>query len=691
MTTLDRALEHARNGFRVFPVVHDKKEPLIPDHLNRATRDEETIRTWWGNQLQPPNIGIVTGGHLIVIDVDNKDGKNGGENLKALAAQHGGIPPTRIATTPSGGVHLYFTTDTPFGSGVHKLAEAVDHRGEKGFVVAPGSTIGGKSYEWATNDPIAPLPEWIAERLNRHVEIPRSTQTPAVLELDHPNAIEQAIAYLKTAEPAIEGAGGNAHTFKVIARLRDMGISESVALDLVLEHWNDACSPPWSVEELSRLHTNAFRYAGSQPGNSSIARFTPTTEGFTLTPVLPFEEASIPKRQWVIYGVAAIGYLTVVVAPPGAGKTTFIIQLLASAATGRGEIAGVKVAMRCAAALWNNEDDLEEMRRRLLAIRKQFKIGWNEFAVDGKPALHLDSGSVRRLVVAARVDGKVSVRAVDELVTAVVVAGVKLLAIDPFVETHELDENDNVEMAMVARIFADLARRAGCAVVLVHHTRKMPSGSSESHAGNLDSGRGASSLMGVARFAFTLYGLSQKDAKRWGVAEEERHLFVRLDGAKANLALVTGKPTMLKRVSVDVNGESVGVLAPVDLREKFVSSEDAAMLRDIVSIVAASTAEVPPHARETLGAEHCAQMRLVTTGLKALPMYGEISQDVLSRRARAAIGDDGASIDGWHIGRWRDERNDKSKSIVYLRKSDNSDNETENDDENNSGEIDIFG
>lgn len=691
MSTLDRALEHARNGFRVFPIISNSKQPLIPDHLDRATTDEQIIRTWWGNQIQEPNIGIATGDHLIVIDVDNKNGKNGGANLKALADEHGGIPQTRIATTPSGGVHLYFQTSEQFGSGASRIAEAVDHRGNGGYVVAPGSSIDGRTYEWHNDAAPAQIPAWLAARLNRHVEIPRSTAAPAVLELDTAPAIEQATHWLTAhATPSIQGAGGNDHAYTVAARLRDFGISEQTAVDLLLAHWNDTCSPPWSVDEILTIASNAFRFAKFQAGNASIARFTPVTGGFALTPVFPLEEAQIPRRQWVIYGFAAIGYLTVVVAPPGAGKTTFILQLLASAATGRGEIAGVKVVMRCAAALWNNEDDLEEMRRRLLAIRKQFKIDWRELSIEGRPALYLDSGSVRRLVVAARVDGKVSIRGVDELVTAVIAAGVKLVAIDPFVETHELDENDNVEMAMVARIFADIARRAGCAVVLVHHTRKLPSGSSDSHAGNLDSGRGASSLMGVARFAFTLYGLSQKDAKRWGVAEEERHLFVRLDGAKANLALVTGKPTMLKRLSVDVNGESVGVLAPVDLRERFVSSEDAAMLRDIVSIVAASTAEVPTYARETLGAEHCAQMRLVTAALKALPMYGEIDQGVLSRRVRAAIGDDGTSIDGWHVGRWRDERNDKSKSIVYLRKSDNSDNEAENDGENNSGEIDIF-
>ena len=57
--------------------------------------------------------------------------------------------------------------------------------------------------------------------------------------------------------------------------------------------------------------------------------------------------------------------------------------------------------------------------------------------------------------------------------------------------------------------------------------------------------------------------MSKQDADFYGISEEERHLFVRYDGAKANLSLVTGKAKWFKRESVQIpNGDWVGVLEP---------------------------------------------------------------------------------------------------------------------------------
>jgi len=59
--------------------------------------------------------------------------------------------------------------------------------------------------------------------------------------------------------------------------------------------------------------------------------------------------------------------------------------------------------------------------------------------------------------------------------------------------------------------------------------------------------------------------MSERDAERLGVDPKERHLWVRLDGAKANLALIDGEARWFKKVSVTIaNGEEVGVLVPVN-------------------------------------------------------------------------------------------------------------------------------
>ncbi len=57
--------------------------------------------------------------------------------------------------------------------------------------------------------------------------------------------------------------------------------------------------------------------------------------------------------------------------------------------------------------------------------------------------------------------------------------------------------------------------------------------------------------------------MSTRDAERHGVSEENRHLFVRLDDAKANVALITDRARWFRREGVTIaNGDEVGVLVP---------------------------------------------------------------------------------------------------------------------------------
>lgn len=117
-------------------------------------------------------------------------------------------------------------------------------------------------------------------------------------------------------------------------------------------------------------------------------------------------------------------------------------------------------------------------------------------------------------------------------------------------------------------MYREIARRTNCAVLLVHHTAKPPQGSSEGHAGNMNTARGASALIGVSRIIETLFGMSKKDSERHGIPENERHLYVRLDDAKANLSLATAEAKWFKRVGVTIaNGDEVGVLEPVKLAD----------------------------------------------------------------------------------------------------------------------------
>ena len=81
-------------------------------------------------------------------------------------------PSTYMVATPSGGWHLYYAA--PEGSKIRNsaslLGPLVDVRARGGYVVAAGSTVGGKRYEVLDAEGPEPLPGWIHRLLTRRPE-----------------------------------------------------------------------------------------------------------------------------------------------------------------------------------------------------------------------------------------------------------------------------------------------------------------------------------------------------------------------------------------------------------------------------------------------------------------------------------------------------------------------------------------
>ncbi len=266
----------------------------------------------------------------------------------------------------------------------------------------------------------------------------------------------------------------------------------------------------------------------------------------------------IPRRRWLLGRSLLRGHLTVEVAPPGAGKSTLSIEQAVAVATGR-EITGQTVHETAKTWVWNNEDDSDELRRRLAAVLQHWSIPIEE--IRGRIALN--SGADRALMVARAAKDGSAVRTpdVDALVERIRADAVGLLVVDPFAEVHAVEENDNARVREVAALFREVARRGDCAVLLIHHTSKPAAASSDAFAGNQNAARGASSLTGVARVVQTLFAMSERDADKLGVVNHERRLWVRLDDAKANLSLIDGETLWFKRVGVVIpNDDEVGVL-----------------------------------------------------------------------------------------------------------------------------------
>ena len=417
-----------------------------------------------------------------------------------------------------------------------------------------------------TSDHVAIAADWLAHLCGAPRER-RAIDQQALGDLDTDATIARATAYLQHEAPeAVEGAGGDLETFRVAARVVDFGITEAMALELMLDHWNEQkASPPWQPEDLAAKVANAWRYRAEPAGIANPANeFEPVdvaAPDARQAPLACAEDdltAPAEQRRWVVRGMALLAKLSEIIAPPGAGKSSFALLLAVATATGRGELIGAPVVRRGRVVIWNNEDDRNEMLLRLRAIMAHFGISADDLRDEhGEPMLVLRSGEQERLKLARRVlrGGKEEIvpgERVEELTAWLIEIGAVMLIADPLVELHDAAENDNGEMAQVGAIMREIAQQAACAFVVIHHTRKLPAGSNEGHVGNMDSGRGAGAIAGVARVALTLYGMSEKDAERHGIGSSERHWYVRLDSAKANLSAPSATARWFKRVSVRV-------------------------------------------------------------------------------------------------------------------------------------------
>ncbi len=335
----------------------------------------------------------------------------------------------------------------------------------------------------------------------------------------------------------------------------------------------------------------------------------------------------IPTRQWVLGRTLLKGHLSVLVAPPGVGKSTLVIAQAISIITGR-NFTGQEVHKQGKVWIYNNEDDADELKRRLSAVLQHNGMSFDEV----KGQLALNSGADRPLIIAKKMQDGTVIRMpdVDACIAHIKKHNIVSFMVDPFIETHECDENSNQEIKRVGQMFRDIARQANCSVQLVHHTTKPPQGSSEGFAGNMNTARGASALIGVARIITTLFGMSKKDAERYGIQEVLRHFYVRLDDAKANLSLASPEARWYKRVGVVIaNTDEVGVLEYVTLDDSMIQAVNAQ--EDMSRTIIAALLKCVPEEVITLNQ---AVIRLAWSGHRSFEEYRQTDEKGYQRASK---------------------------------------------------------
>lgn len=270
----EHALEAARAGFRVFPMVRGDlgdmqlKGPAFAGYHKDATTDEDQIKQWWSQEQY--NIGLLLEGtDVIVIDCDVKNGQKGLETWADIVKKYNLPSTTYYAISPSGGRHYYYRlprgetlrgSSKQFAPGCELKGNATTgHR----HITGAGSVIWGKPYEAVgTYSDIATIPQDTFERLRTLLaSTPASgvmTTPPADVRFNSPVVLRAAGEIIASASVVAPGERNNA-ALKVAAELKDAGVLREAA-NVYMQSWNQnkTSNNPLDQSELTRVTDSGY-------------------------------------------------------------------------------------------------------------------------------------------------------------------------------------------------------------------------------------------------------------------------------------------------------------------------------------------------------------------------------------------------------------------------------------------------
>jgi AAA domain len=191
-----------------------------------------------------------------------------------------------------------------------------------------------------------------------------------------------------------------------------------------------------------------------------------------------------PPRGWLLGNTFCRKFLSSLLADGGVGKTALRYAQILSMVTGR-PLTGEHVFQRCRGMIVSLEDDVDELRRRILAARLHHGIDRSE--LKGWLFLSAPGRSAGKLMTADR-NGRPEVgHLATYLETTIIARKLDFVTLDPFVKSHSVEENQNSIIDEVAQVLTDLGTKHNIAVDVPHHTSK-----GAPDPGNAHRGRGAS-------------------------------------------------------------------------------------------------------------------------------------------------------------------------------------------------------
>ena len=201
--------------------------------------------------------------------------------------------------------------------------------------------------------------------------------------------------------------------------------------------------------------------------------------------------------------------MSVSAAAGGTGKTALVVTEALAFVSGRDLLDD---HLRASGKAWyiGLEDPLDEYQRRFVAAAIFYKIDPHVIA----SGLFLDSGRTQNFVIAS--EGPEGTQIAKPIVGAIIENirrnNISLVVVDPFIDSHDVNENNNGAINAVAREWAYIAEETGAAVEVIHHLRKGTAGQEPT----ADDVRGARALIDKSRSTRLLIPMTAKEALEVG-------------------------------------------------------------------------------------------------------------------------------------------------------------------------------
>lgn len=441
---LRAALAYAgRLRWPAFPLKPHSKDPITTHGFKDATLDEKIIRGWW-TRWPDANVGLPTGIHFWVLDIDPR---NGGEESRALlVARHGALSDTIRQMTGGGGSQWLYAMPDQQKIGCHTAVwPGIDVKAEGGYIVAPPSIhpSTGRKYEWDTakrsilEEALVPADAWLIQ------EIMAAT--------NHQGEGER----FELPEKILKGAQHKTlFQMGCAMRAKNCGYEEILAaLWQVNQNRCEAPGPRANIEKLARDITRRYG-AGAQNGDRQPAQGK-SFPVIQAEPAVKIYNGNYPEPTPLIDPILYPG-LTILGGRPKVGKSWLALQLALAIASG-GRLAGYLNVSRPARCLYISlEDRPRQVRARLRRLTPEEPYLERLDFIFELEALMAGG--------AAQIDRRLTEHPSDVVILDSLLAAVKQSKRES-VDVMQADYN-------IVGILRQLAEKHALTFILVAHTRK---------------------------------------------------------------------------------------------------------------------------------------------------------------------------------------------------------------------------